>query len=428
MSWRIEARWILDNRIVAQRFCCATILLSKRRSIMKLKLGSPVSGENFYPRPEVTSRLLRALDRDHVSFLAPRRTGKTSVLIHLEETAPEDHPHLRINLETCTSPSEMMAALMSALSEEKPRWHQTLGKLKESTLSAIRLIDTVSIAGNEIRLAKGGDWKKPAEAFLKQLTRHAGRITFLLDEFPILVDTAAKQDRDDCEAMLRWFREWRQRTADSGIRFLVTGSIGLRNVVRRHNLADTVNDFDTNDLPPLSQSDALDLIAALAQGENIPLDEKHAKQIIQLTGNAYPYFLQIFVAEIGDHLASHSEAELTPKTLQDIYQTRIVAGPKNQYLPHMWDRLDTVLKPDETKIAKAILRAVAKQSEGFSSEQITEAARASVPDSCNLDSSTLQYVIDVLKHDGYLLQDTVAPHRTRFFSHLLRDYWTRRHA
>ena len=79
---------------------------------MKLKIGSPVSGDNFYPRKGVIRNLRRALDRDHVSFLAPRRTGKTSVLIHLEETAPQDHPHLRVNLEKCTQPGEMIAALL----------------------------------------------------------------------------------------------------------------------------------------------------------------------------------------------------------------------------------------------------------------------------------------------------------------------------
>ncbi|MCW1924496.1 hypothetical protein OKA05_18160 [Luteolibacter arcticus] len=111
-----------------------------------------------------------------------------------------------------------------------------------------------------------------------------------------------------------------------------------------------------------------------------------------------------------------------------IYRDRIVAGPKNQYLPHMWDRLDTVLKPEEARIGKGILRAVAKQKSGLSSDQLSEAARASLPDSGTLESSTLSYVIEVLKHDGYLLQNPAPPHRTRFFSNLLRDYWTRRHA
>lgn len=395
---------------------------------MKLKIGSPVSGENFFPRPDVISRLQGALRRDHVSFLAPRRTGKTSVLIHLEESAPETHPHLRINLETCTTPSEMIAALMTALSEEKPKWQKTLGNVKQATLAAIGSIESVSIAGTEVRLAKGSDWKKPAEFFLKQLVRHDGPITFLLDEFPILVDTAATENREDCEAMLRWFREWRQRTADTGIRFLVTGSIGLGNVVRKHRFADTVNDFDTIDLPPLSKSDALQLIASLGAEENIPLNDSHGEQIVALTGNAYPYFLQIFLAEIGDHLASHPGTELTSERLGEIYRNRIVAGPRNQYLPHMWERLDNVLKPDETKIAKAILRAIAKQDGGFSNDQIAEAARSVIPVSGELDSSMLQYVMEVLKHDGYLLQDTSPPHQTRFFSNLLRDYWNRRHA
>lgn len=400
--------------------------MSTKPSI-KLKIGSPVSGTNYFPRPEVTSRLRDALKRDHVSFLAPRRTGKTSVLIHLEESAPSEHPHFRINLETCTTPSEMMAALISALAEEKPRWRQALGKVKDSALTALRSVESFSIAGSEIRLGKGSEWKKPAEIFLDHLVRHDGPITFLLDEFPILVDTAAKQDRDECEAMLRWFREWRQRTADSRVRFLVTGSIGLGNVVRRHGFADTVNDFDTVDLPPLTDGKALDLIAALAEGEGIPLTRKHGQRIVELTGNAYPYFLQIFVAEIGDALAAKPNSELTPDFLNTVYRDRIVAGPRNQYLPHMWDRLEKVLAPAEVRLARAILRGVALQPGGLSSEQITEAARSSQPDSSSVESSTLHYVLEVLKHDGYLLQDSTPPQRTRFFSNLLRDYWTRRH-
>jgi hypothetical protein len=408
---------------------CATILLRYNGVVtrMKLKIGSPVSGSNFFPRPDVTLRLHKALERDHVSFLAPRRTGKTSVLIHLEESASPDHPHFRINLETCTTPSEMMAALMSSLAEEKPRWAQVLGKVKDSALSALNNIDSVSIAGNKVTFAKGADWKKPAEIFLNQLVSHKGPVTFLLDEFPILVEAVAKQDRDDCESMLRWFREWRQRTTDSQIRFLVTGSIGLGNVVRRHGFADTVNDFDTIDLPPLVGDEPLELIAALADGEGIPLTREHGRQIIELTGNAYPYFLQIFVAEIGDFLMSKQGLLVTPELLEKIYRDRIVAGPKNQYLPHMWDRLEIVLSSNEVRIAKAILRGLAQQQDGLSGEQIAEAGRVSSPDSSPIESSTLHYVLEVLKHDGYILQDFNHPYRTRFFSNLLRDYWTRHH-
>jgi hypothetical protein len=246
--------------------------------IMKLKIGSPVSGANFFPRPDVIFRLRKALARDHVSFLAPRRTGKTSVLIHLEEIAPDDHPHFRINLETCTNPTEMMAALLNALNTDQPRWRNSVGKVREKTIDALSIIDSVTVAGTVagtgIGLKKGTkDWKRPAEALLNQLLKHDGPITFLLDEFPILVDAAANEDRAECEAMLRWFREWRQRTAETNIRFLVTGSIGLTNVVRRHGFADTVNDFDSVDLPPLSQVEAIDFITTLATGSGLTLTD-----------------------------------------------------------------------------------------------------------------------------------------------------------
>jgi hypothetical protein len=34
------------------------------------------------------------------------------------------------------------------------------------------------------------------------------------------------------------------------------------------------------------------------------------------------------------------------------------------------------------------------------------------------------YVLEVLKHDGYLTEDEAG--RVQFFSHLLRDYWRRK--
>ena len=389
---------------------------------MKFRIGSPVSGDNFFQRPLVISSLRNALGRDHVSFLAPRRTGKTSVLIHLEETAPGNHPHFRINLEKCTRPDQMISTLLKPFSEQNSRWKKSLGTVWDGVS---KLDFKIGPAGIGFEKA-GKDWQKPAEAFLTTLLNHDGPITFLLDEFPILVDAAAKEDHKNCEAMLRWFREWRQRTADTDIRFLVTGSIGLDNVVRRHGLADTVNDFDSIGLPPLTEDQAIEFISKLADGEGLTLSKTQAAQMLDLLGNAYPYFIQIFVAEIHDRY--QPSESITSDLIEQVYHERMVSGPRNKYLPHMWDRLGQSLNEQELRMAQAVLRAVVRSKDGLSGEQIAEAARSALPQTEDLDSSTLGYVIEVLKHDGYLQQDLKAPHRTRFFSNLLRDYWLRRHA
>ncbi len=350
----------------------------------------------------------------------------------------EDHPHLRINLETCTTPLAMVEALVNALNladalnKESPRWKESLKGLKERTFEQLGNIEEVSVnhVGSVSFRKNIEDWRKPAEVFFKQLMAHDGPLTFLLDEFPIFVDAAAKENRDGCEAMLRWFREWRQRTADTGIRFLVTGSIGLDNVVRRHGLADTVNDFDCVDLPPLSDEDAIDFILKLGAGTGLTLSPDHAKQMVALVGNAYPYFLQIFVAELDDALPHDANAErhVDEALIERVYRDRVVAGQRNKYLPHMQTRLDKILTPLEVKLAQAILRALCRNATGMNLNQITGVARNALPGSSSLDLADRDYVLDVLKHDGYLLQEHVAPYQTRFFSNLLRDYWHRKHA
>lgn len=275
------------------------------------------------------------------------------------------------------------------------------------------------------------EWQPAAETFLQALLDHGGRFTFLLDEFPILVDAAAKQDRDGCEAMLRWFREWRQQTANTEVRFLVTGSVGLDSVVRRHGFADTVNDFDSISLPPLNDEEAFDFIARLGTGVGLPLDAIHAEQMVGLLGGAWPYFIQIFVAGIESALPEGKPdiAAIDETFLRHVYRDHLIAGPRNKYLPHMWDRLAKVFSTTELRIARALLRAVARgEDDGLDGAHLVDAAAGAISQSEKLDETELQIVLEGLKHDGYLLQETGATQRTRFFTNVLRDYWRRRHA
>lgn len=65
---------------------------------MELRMGSPVTGGNFYRRPTLIAKLLRALRRGNVAFLGPRRTGKTSCLEEIKAN-PSDFLPILLNLE-----------------------------------------------------------------------------------------------------------------------------------------------------------------------------------------------------------------------------------------------------------------------------------------------------------------------------------------
>jgi len=105
-----------------QVFCCAIYLLCNKCIVMNIRVGPPVTGDNFYPRPALITRILRALEQSHVVFLGPRRTGKTSCLEEILVNPPTGYVPILLNLEKHDSVigwlGEMVAAVRAAL--DKP--------------------------------------------------------------------------------------------------------------------------------------------------------------------------------------------------------------------------------------------------------------------------------------------------------------------
>ncbi len=56
---------------------------------MKISIGNPVTGDDFFDREKEQEAIWRRLERDHIMLLAPRRIGKTSLMHRLCDTAEE---------------------------------------------------------------------------------------------------------------------------------------------------------------------------------------------------------------------------------------------------------------------------------------------------------------------------------------------------
>ena len=264
---------------------------------------------------------------------------------------------------------------------------------------------------------------------MNTLTRESRDIVFLLDEFPILVFEAAKRDLDGCRKMLNWFRSWRLRTAETGVRFLVTGSIGLDNVVRRHGLGPSVNDFDSISLLPLEQDEAVAFVLKLAGDNDVPISQRGAVEIIRLLGRPWPYFLQIFMAELQEvnERRKSSKKTFTKKELSETYWDGLVAGRRDKHSPHMWSRLKETFDPLELKLSQAILRETASGDRGVTRDRVREIVSEMVKDEPGSAEDVAMHLLNVLTHDGYLHQERDGEPRFVFFTHILRDYWKRNH-
>jgi hypothetical protein len=404
---------------------------------MKSRIGPPVTGDDYFPRPAVVQRLLRALKRGNVSFLGPRRTGKTSILKALHAHPPSGTVGVFINLEkhhTVADWLEEMIAKTRLLIEE-PSSTRPWGKgVTKAFTRFLKRIESLNVGGVGIQLAPAAakNWRPIADAFLELLAHSEVPILYLLDEFPWFLDLVAKQSSPaEAAAVLAWFRHARLELADQPARFLVTGSIGLDGLVRRLGLSPTINDFDPIEIPPLKEVDALEFLERLAHDEEVRLSEKGRRTILRLLGTNWPILLQLFVSEIQEWQTDEDRKRApTDAELRRIYQDCLVNGNRNKYCSEMWDRIPKVFATSEARLAREILKELRLLPAGLTGQEIEMIHARLVPDAEHRAhvAPELDYVLDTLRHDGYVVRTAENERRTRFASNILRDYWIHRSA
>lgn len=435
------------NFIAQQNHCTIGVLLYSMQmsNPRKLKIGSPATGHNFYPRNDLRRRILRALSRDHVAFLGPRRTGKTSILLDIAENPPEGILAINLDLQGLRSIPAWLKLMLDATKRlvstletgisgyVKTAGRKAWGITSSAASSVLKRIDELTIAGNGIKLNHGqpavDDWQPIADGFLALLKEHQLPIYFLLDEFPwFLGHVAANHSTAEVDAALNWFRKMRLELTDMQARFLVTGSIGLTGLLRRLNLHPSANDFDEIEIEPLTSSEAIEFMKEFAAGEGIPVQPSEIQQIYNRIGVGWPILLATFLSEIQEHCTSNP---VTSAEIDDIYENRMVRGTRNKYCTEMMSRLskDELFTPSERRLAQEILKQLARETSPFGSNQLEGIHARLVPDSTQrlLVAVDLDVVVETLLHDGYIIrlrsEDPEQDGRLRFASNILRDFW-----
>ncbi len=388
-----------------------------------LVIGAVATGAKYWPRDGLKKELLAALENDHVIFPGPRRTGKTSILKDLELHAANGEKVVLINTEKLASPAALIQAIAKAVAP--PGKLKTIAKSIGGQAGRIKSIK-VAVFGLDFDKAAEADWQAAADALLSTLMEQTSRTFIMLDEFSVFVNLMARKDKAQVEQLLRWFREWRQRLVDTPVRFLLTGSIGIDSVLRRLKLGDTINDFRSVEMCVPSDAEAKKFLKQRAQENGIPLKSGHSAKIIELIGQPWFYFLNIFLAEIQTWTRREGR-EPTTQDLATIYQDRLV-GPGNENVKHMWDKLDEIFLPAELRLARELLRHMSRTANGMSLAEMENVHMQVFPPGGGTETAQLDYVLRVLRHDGYLIQSTTGEQRTHFTSNLLRDFWFRQHA
>jgi hypothetical protein len=390
-------------------------------------IGQIPDPDELYGREEFIDHLWQLIDRNNILLLAPRRFGKSGVMRHVLMRPRPNFLPLSFELEDVDSPEEFVwrvtrellkqDILQSLLSKAKRLPKTLAGWVKDN-------FDEAEFEGAKLKFKKDikEDWREAAKRMLTELEKADKTIIFLFDEFPAMLDRLIeKQGEPVARDFLAWFRTVRMEQKDvlRRHRFIVAGSVGIDQILRKLGAADKLMDFARLTIEPLDETTALQLASDLARSCSVNCNDAILGRLFELIGAPVPYFIHIFMSQLAQ-LPRTQRADFSVADLERVYTERVLGPTCRHYFHHYSGRLQRYGKTGE-KAAVAVLRAVAGQGR-ISRPALFDIYRKARGKTAS-DQAFDELMAD-LEYEWYLSLDT-GTNEFHFRLKVMQDWWRR---
>lgn len=293
---------------------------------LDVKIGNPVSGADFWPRPDVVDDLVGDLAQGRGSrrLFALRRIGKTSVLLEVEQRLREQGQLtvIRIDAQGLGRLGDFLSQVFDQVPIEgrlgtarkriaaNPAirkllfgiWRRMTGEKEDQAPADVH---------NEFELH--GAWSGDIAAAMEE----AGPVVLIIDELPYMLRNMLESGYKtaDVEQFLSMLRGWR---VENGVRMLLSSSIGFAQLRRTHKIrvAERINDVHPIKLPPLPRPQAVEMVEALARGAKAEgWSQVLSEAVVDASAETWPIFLQLgFIEVLRSGVRDPSQVKATVET------------------------------------------------------------------------------------------------------------------
>ena len=383
-------------------------------------VGPPAEGDRrFFPRERIIAKILRKLrSGNHLLISAPRRIGKSSILKQIEKHPESGQIIKYLIVQSVDSEEEFFKHLYNGMINDPEIFAGLDGYLTRTTAVVRHYVSRVTSVSLGGKVTVDSDEKVNYFDELVKLIESITidkKIILFIDEFPDALNNILEKDRQSAIRFLQKNRDLRQRF--SAVQFVYTGSTGLKNVVKKLNKLDLVNDVHEIPIGPFEEGEAKLMLQRLLAGfkEDDPefhLDDAVLDCIVKKITWRLPYYLQIIMDELFedfDRSRRHADCAAVDRILGEIVRAR---SSHAEYFENWKRRLRSAFKDHELALAIAALNHIACHDTMSLAEFHDLSVRFAVEE--------YRYVLDVLMHDGY-----VSEHEALygFNSILLKEWW-----
>lgn len=384
---------------------------------IKNKIGTPVTGDDFYGRTLELSRAHRYLDECQSLLLsAPRRIGKTSLAKRLLSDKKEQKwKCIYLDLQGIETKEEFLRRLVEAFSEAGVM-EKGSRKVKDFFEAFFKAAEGLDLGILKIDLKRHDN----VEALYNRLSEtfdYDKDTLIIIDELPLflgkLIDEGETGGKE-VAFMLNWLRSLRHRD-DSRIRWVFCGSVGLRNFTNHYHMSQAINDLVDFQLGEFSLQEAEGLVKALASSYNLKMEEEVIDHILRSLQWPIPYFLQLLI----DRLISQTQSSGNSVILKEDVDAAIENLSQSDYF-YTWDERLAEYR-DLEELARLILDSLSSTESGLTKESLL---KAGIPGSGEPERPEVRRnitkTLEMLEHDGYIIRDAEL---RKFRSPMLRKWW-----
>lgn len=398
---------------------------------MKSEVGPPVDGDRFFNRTEELKLLEeRIYEHKHTLMSAPRRIGKTSLMLETARRLAASYSCVHVDFQRCHTAGEAVAAIAVAMRKHLGPW-QVVKTVFANAFTGLKRVDTVSVDVISIKLRDhlGQDWRPKAVAMFEALAGIDKPVVLFLDEISILVNRMLKgpdfcitdANRQRTDAFMSWLRSMAERH-QTHVRMVLAGSIGLEPVLSQGGLSGTLSPFTPFEVGPWSDVTAVACLHELSKRYRVEYRRGATERMTELLGSCIPHHVQMFFWHVYEDCRHRDEPSCEVADVERVYKDRLLGSRSHAELSHYEERLSLMLGRDVLPFALDLLTETAVTGK-LTSQAANIVATDMLADPAER-ASTLRNTLAVLEHDGYV-QRTAGNYV--FVSSLLRDWWKMRH-
>jgi hypothetical protein len=343
-------------------------------------VGSPARDEDFWFRTEFLEDLWDALEKHNVLLLAPRRTGKTSVMYRMLDAPRDGWLVIHLNVEDLKTPGDFTVSLIDAINEHQPRYlRETLAKGWSFISGILARIEKIEAYKLKLELRRSEDlearWQEQADELIERVLRTDKKILFIIDELPDMVNGMLNVSEDDYRIFLHWFRKIRDRSLKHKLRWLVGGSVNLIAALDQQSLVKLVNDLKVEPLPPFTDKDVRTFAEKMLRDFDVPFDETVVPRIIELLGSPIPLFLQMLTQELYRLWKRNRAVPLSASMVDEVYNKSLLGEMARDKLQHYRSRIDIHYPREEREAACHLLDSLSLSEDGISQDTLSHLYR-----------------------------------------------------